>query len=273
MSKFGISVRNGVSVGLTAGVGTDSLISQAIAVLRKFGTDAHAYIPGIGAVSGLTAGNYLENTFAPPVVVDGLVGGVLDAVGSIHATASGAARPTLRLTSGRYSHQYAGAQSLALDSVPFQMADDHAVIVCANVNTSAADCIVFRCYGAGGIPVVGMLKFTLGLPDAVWRDDAANLVRITGASSVVGTAVVLALRKVGNAKSLWMNGVQVGATENTVMGATTLNGAVIGQTGISTNWMQGTIGNVIPIKGTLTDADLITLMRYAASNFPNAPLF
>lgn len=77
MSNFGIPVRNGVSVGVPAGVDTDSLISQAIAVLRKFGSNAHAYIPGIGVVSGLNSNNFLENTFATPAVVDGLEGGVL----------------------------------------------------------------------------------------------------------------------------------------------------------------------------------------------------
>lgn len=44
MSKFGIPVRNGVSVGITAGVGTNSLNALAQAILRSFGTGASEYL-------------------------------------------------------------------------------------------------------------------------------------------------------------------------------------------------------------------------------------
>jgi len=77
--------------------GSLSPTQRAVAVLRKFGTDAHVYLPGIGALSGLTAGNYLENTAVNPGVVDQPVGAVLDSVGGIHATqATAANRPILR---------------------------------------------------------------------------------------------------------------------------------------------------------------------------------
>ena len=64
--------------------GGHSLVQQALAILRRFGSDAHAYIPGIGTISGLTAGNYLladGSTGRTPV--DGLQGLVLDGMGSV----------------------------------------------------------------------------------------------------------------------------------------------------------------------------------------------
>ena len=44
MSKFGIPVRNGVSVGITAGMGSLSLSALAQAILRSFGNGASEYL-------------------------------------------------------------------------------------------------------------------------------------------------------------------------------------------------------------------------------------
>lgn len=56
------------------------LIAKAIAILRKYGTDAHIYLPGIGTVSGLTAGNYLDSAGTTAATVDNPVGLSLDAL-------------------------------------------------------------------------------------------------------------------------------------------------------------------------------------------------
>ena len=62
------------------GVGPISLVQQAIGILRKYGTDAHVYLPGIGTVSGLTAGNYLNSAGTTAATVDNPVGLSLDAL-------------------------------------------------------------------------------------------------------------------------------------------------------------------------------------------------
>jgi hypothetical protein len=62
---------------------------RALNILRKYGSDAHAYIPGVGAISGLTAGNYLDSAGTQPGEVDQPVGLVLGATGGIHACAGG----------------------------------------------------------------------------------------------------------------------------------------------------------------------------------------
>ena len=54
--------------------------SQVATILRKFGTNAHAWIPGVGTLNGFQTANYLEaNASGAPQVVDQPVGYVGDA--------------------------------------------------------------------------------------------------------------------------------------------------------------------------------------------------
>jgi hypothetical protein len=76
-----------------------TLDEQARSILRKFGTDAHVYLPGANgvAIGGLNSGNYVESTFNTLASVDSVVGGVRDPIGSIDATqATTANKPALR---------------------------------------------------------------------------------------------------------------------------------------------------------------------------------
>jgi hypothetical protein len=70
----------GSAISLVAGQKT--LTARAIDILGRFGPDAHLYLPGVGVISGKTAGNYLENTFATLGSYNSTVGGVLDCGGS-----------------------------------------------------------------------------------------------------------------------------------------------------------------------------------------------
>lgn len=66
-------------------------------IFRKFGTDAHVWIPGVGSLNGAMAANYVESTFVTGAAVDGVVGGAKDNFGGIHATqATTANKPILR---------------------------------------------------------------------------------------------------------------------------------------------------------------------------------
>lgn len=58
-------------------------IAAAIALLRKFGSDAHLWLPGVGTINGLTTGNYLESTGNTLLTVDNPAGLVLDALGTV----------------------------------------------------------------------------------------------------------------------------------------------------------------------------------------------
>lgn len=177
---------------------------------------------------------------------------------------------------GRYSHQFDGSNdSLALGSVPFQMSDDHCVIAGLALGANATTRYATNPSAGAGSQRVGSIYInasnTIG---AGWTDDvtAAN---ITSPSTYTGQTVVASAVKQTNAKRLRVNGAQAGATDNTVMGTTTLTaGGAIGdwKSGGGNQW-SGSIGPVILIKGTVSDADLLTLERWVASLTPAAPTF
>ena len=72
----------GLSIPCAAVRGNVSLEAQVASILRKYGTDAHVYLPGIGVINGLTAGNYLDSAGITAATVDNPVGLVLDAANS-----------------------------------------------------------------------------------------------------------------------------------------------------------------------------------------------
>lgn len=354
-----------------------SLVAKAIAILRKYGTDAHIYLPGIGTVSGLTAGNYLDSAGTTAATVDNPVGLSLDAlqgmtlgselvvgasnagnngwtpIGSggvkvaggatgslygpygafgttylmvvvvsalsgtitpqlgtsqqttitapgtysyvitptagggyfyldapaattatvtsvsikqvpgIHASqATTANKPILRQSAGKYSWQFDGVNdSLSLSAPLFQMSDDHAVI--AGINGTSANKYIFTHSNTGTATQVCSIRVDAsGFPGAVWIDDATENALPTGSVSCVGVTTVIAAVKNGNAKKLFVNGVQSGTTDNTVLGAGTTNNYSIGSLNNTSGNFQGSIYPVIAIKGTVTDADLLTLERF-----------
>lgn len=55
-----------------------SQVAKMLAVLREYGNNAHLYLPGLGAISGITAGNYLDSLGAAAATVDSLVGLAID---------------------------------------------------------------------------------------------------------------------------------------------------------------------------------------------------
>lgn len=77
MSKFGIPVRNGVSVGVTAGMGTNSLNALAQAILRSFGSNASSY------PFSTLQGAYQTSAGPAAAAVNDPIGLELDAMGSV----------------------------------------------------------------------------------------------------------------------------------------------------------------------------------------------
>ncbi len=62
------------------GPGPYTLVKKAIGILRSYGADAHIYLPGVGTVNGITAGNYLDSAGVTAASVDNPVGLSLDAL-------------------------------------------------------------------------------------------------------------------------------------------------------------------------------------------------
>jgi hypothetical protein len=73
-----------------------SLSQQVYSILQKYGTDAHLYLPGIGVINGLTAGNYLDSAGTTAATVDNPVGLVVDSGGINAIQATTANKPILR---------------------------------------------------------------------------------------------------------------------------------------------------------------------------------
>jgi len=106
------------------------------------------------------------------------------------------------------------------------------------------------------------------------RDDVPTNSSIVDGTNRVGQVFVASGRRVSGTRVLRINGVQSG-TDSTALGTSTINTATVGAgvTTTTTEYMNGNIGPVIAIKGTITDADLLTLERFVASLTPNAPSF
>ena len=192
---------------------------------------------------------------------------ILDSGGIPLTTAAAASNAS----AGRYSWSFDGGDSLALGSVPFQMADDHAVIAAAKSDT------IDGTYYSQGNTADNAPMFTLGISStqmrAFWRDNVAAQVQLT-TPYTNSTAQVVSARKVTNTRVLRVNGAQL-ATDTTALGTTTFNQAKVGVQGRVADavYLTGNISIVIAIKGTLSDADMLTLERFAASTLPNAPSF
>ena len=155
--------------------------------------------------------------------------------------------------------------SLSLGGPLFQMADDHCVVAGARCDTATGDRTVFSTRSTvSGTPILSALDFTAGVPRAYWRDDAGVGVGIT--ATAIATDCVLALRKVGNTKELFVNAVSKG-TNSTALGVTTVTNAAIGVAPVSTpnSYMQGSIYPMASIKGAMTDAEFILINKLVAN--------
>lgn len=130
-----------------------SLVAQAMAILAKYGSAANLYLPGVGAISGITAGNWLDNIGTTAATVDNPVGLVVNARGGANLTQSTAAnRPILRLAGGVYAWDFVSS-----DSFTSTMTPGNAGFFCSGANI--ADSGVLRTLlgaGAGGFASSGV---------------------------------------------------------------------------------------------------------------------
>lgn len=77
--------------------GLRTLTQQALAILARYGSAANLYLPGVGAINGITAGNWLDTVGGTPATVDGAVGTVVNARGGVNLVQDTPAnRPILR---------------------------------------------------------------------------------------------------------------------------------------------------------------------------------
>lgn len=169
-------------------------------------------------------------------------------------------------TAGNYWAQFNGAnQSLQLTSVPFQMADDFAVVACVNVGTPTNWTTVFSVSGAGATSRIELfIDNASGHAAAYFRDDASANTLIQGAADVRNVLSVLTIAKRGTAVFLRVNGVQVATGSVAALGTATMTSSSIGIIGASSEPLIGALYYLDPIKGAVTDAQLLVLEKAAA---------
>lgn len=181
-----------------------------------------------------------------------------------------AQKPILRRdVSGRWYHQYtaASSQRLTTASAPFNLHDDHCVVsgvAIPVVNTgverttvglSGAANVLFRLYING-----------TGAPSCTWR--TADLVsrQITASSALPANSPrVLAMRKVGLNKTLWIDGVQQGATNTVDIPSTNLTVGALGARADNLQFFDGSKHGDILVKGVVSDTQLLVLTKAIAA--------
>lgn len=110
------------------------LVAQALAILAKYGAAANLYLPGVGAISGITAGNWLDSAGTTAATVDNPVGTVVNACGGPNLVQSTSGnRPILRQSGGVYAWQFDGSN----DSFASTLATGNEGWTCAGVRLSA----------------------------------------------------------------------------------------------------------------------------------------
>jgi hypothetical protein len=259
----------GLSLGLTRLGSGDPLTRAALAVLQSFGTDAHLWLPGVGAVNGITAANFVESNGTVPAAVNDPIGYVGNASGgTITATqATTANKPLLRQASSRFSWEFDGSNDrLTLSATPYVAADSYAVVTSATITSNTATRAIWSAVPNSGNGRAGTLFYGSNLIlQALWRDDAsAATTQIAVGQAVLNTPFVITARKSGTAVNTRLNAANPQSGSTAAHGTTTVQAAGIGSL-LASLYHQGNIGPVIAIKGTVSDDQLLTLERWVGS--------
>ena len=214
---------------------------------------------GIRPAACTTIGVFSEAATGSIVVGDaGLFTGTLSAAqilaqGGVPLTTTAAASNP---NAGAYSWSFDGSNdSLALGSVPFQMSDDHCVIAGFKCDNTTPTSSILSLSNSGLANPLIRLTISTGGIYGQWCDDAGTLVSFSGLSIANSEAAVVTMQSSSGLKKIRKNGIASATTSATVLGATTLNLATLGE------GFLGTTAPVIIVKGTVTDAELLSIER------------
>ena len=196
------------------------------------------------------------------------------AAGGIPVTTTAAASNP---DAGRYSWSFDGSDYIATSAPAFQVTDDSCVIAGANcTDVSAAYRIVVNPagntadnYSAGAI----CFEMTTGKLFSSYSTATGSTVLMSAVNDT-NTPLVVSTRAVGNTRTLRKNAVVQQTTTVALGSSTYTSGSVGSNTGGSYgSRFHGTLGPVLTIKGTVTDAELLMYERLIAALTPGAPTF
>lgn len=218
---------------------------------------------------GFQPGNYEDSAGTIFASTNGVIGRVNDAgFGGFNASqATTQNKPYLRVSSGVQSWQFDGTEDrLALNAVPFQVNDDYWIVSGATCTRATGDASILSLRGsASPTPIAGQIGLNAGRVDAVWRNDAGVLLRVTDTVSLLNSPVIASVTKAGNVKNLYRDNVLVG-TNTDAVGSTTVNTATVGAAVTTTvqNQFGGDIHAIMFGTGTLTGSQLLLLRTFVA---------
>ena len=193
--------------------------------------------------------------------------------GAIYASNNTTAqKPILRRdANGRWFWEFSAASSqrLALSAVPFQMSDSFIVIAASQTNTATTVNAkpIFSIGGAGAAFFELSYAPSTNYPRAVYKDDAAVQNTVNDSVDYGSTPIVMSAVKVGDTKTVRVNGVDRAST-STPIGAASITTAAIGarfSSGAFLPFYNDMLHGLILIKGTATAEQLLTLERCLAA--------
>ena len=187
---------------------------------------------------------------------------ILDSGGIPLTTSAAASNPS----AGRYSFGLDGGDSLTTSTPAFQIADDFAVIFAGTCNNKS----VFPWaagMASGASTHIGRMYFdNNGTVVAQYKNDAATDAYVVGPAFTEGVPLIATHSKRAGFCRTDVNNT-LGTPVATPAGVFTVDRGAIGTI------LNGNCSVVVTVKGSLTEAELLTLKRFAASTLPNAPSF
>ena len=157
---------------------------------------------------------------------------------------------------GKYSWQFDGSNdSLSLSAPLFQPSDDHCIVGAATCKDAAGQLTIFSTDGNNGRT---QFRFNSGYVQFLWLGTTGT--NFISPISYTNIPIVVGARKVSSVKTSRINGATLNI-DSTAVDTVTNSASTIGSWA-GTNYMNGNLGPIIVIKGTVTDSDLLTLERF-----------
>ena len=253
-----VSFKDNLQNWEVAGSNLDWLQSDVIEILKAKGTDCNVFLPGVGILDGLTAGNYLDSAGTTAATVDNPVGLVVDANGAISATqATTANKPILRKGAVNlltYSEQFDNAawskgssfvqSNLLLQSEDFDNASWAKTGLVATLNDTTA-------------PTGTNVAEKLTLSGLNTEENAIQSIAVTAGTSYTFSAYLKAGTRSNVAlgmrvSSLWPSSLNQIVDFNLSNGTATINSgsATFSITNVGNSWYRCTITSTAAASGT-----------------------
>ena len=165
--------------------------------------------------------------------------------------------------------EFLGDDYLTMGSLPITSGSDFAIVAAANCTTGTGRSVIFaQRASTSANPIALELGFLNGAPSVRVRNDAGVALTLTHGSTLVNKKCCIGARATGSTIELWVDGVM--SQSATIPGTPIFtNVATIGcgsnGAGGYADYFIGSIYALLPVKGTLTDADVLTESKFAAS--------